>query len=71
MGNDARTPQKQKNKTMAYYLYKDGSGQFRWRLQAGNNRIIANSGEAYHNKQDCLAAINLVKGSGTAPVYEV
>jgi len=56
---------------MAYYLYKDASGQFRWRLQAGNNRIIANSGEAYHNKQDCLAAINLVKGSAAAPVYEV
>lgn len=37
------------------------SGQYRWRLYAGNNRIIANSGEAYHNKGDCQAAIDLIR----------
>lgn len=36
------------------------SGQWRWRLRAANNEIIA-SGESYRNKQDCLAAIALVK----------
>jgi len=56
---------------MAYYIYKDVSGYWRWRLLAGNNRIIANSGEGYHNKTDCYAAIDLVKGSSRAPVYEV
>lgn len=55
---------------MAYYVYKDTVGQWRWRLQAANNRIIANSGEGYVNKQDCLAAIQLVKSSNAAPVYE-
>ncbi len=56
---------------MAYYLYKDGQQQWRWRLVAANNRIIANSGEGYWNKDDCLDAINLVKGSYSAPVYEI
>lgn len=37
---------------------------------AANSRKIANSGEGYYNKADCLAAINLVKGSTNAPVYE-
>ena len=55
---------------MAYWIYKDTAGQWRWRLVAANYRIIATSGEAYHNKQDCLSAIVLVKGTGNTPVYE-
>lgn len=55
---------------MAYHVYKDTANQWRWRLIATNGRIIANSGEGYVNKADCLAAINLVKGSSTAPVKE-
>lgn len=55
---------------MAYYVYKDASGYWRWYLSSGNNRKIANSGEGYNNKQDCLSAIQLVKGSGNAPVYD-
>jgi uncharacterized protein YegP (UPF0339 family) len=55
---------------MAYYVYRDHLNQWRWRLTAANNRIIANSGEGYHNKADCLSAITLVKGSSLAPVYE-
>jgi uncharacterized protein len=55
---------------MEYQIYVSG-GQYRWRLLAGNNRNIANSGEAYHNKADCLAAINLVKGSASAPVKDL
>jgi uncharacterized protein YegP (UPF0339 family) len=52
---------------MKYQVY-DSGGQYRWRLIAANNRIIANSGESYFNKADCIAAINLVKGSASAPV---
>lgn len=54
---------------MAYHVYVDANRQWRWRLVAANNRTIANAGEGYHNKADCLSAINLVKGSSTAPVY--
>lgn len=56
---------------MFYELYKDTMTQWRWRLKAANYRTIANSGEAYHNKADALAAIQLVKSSGSAPIREV
>ncbi len=55
---------------MTYYTYLDANKQWRWQLVAANNRIIASSGEGYHNKQDCLSAIQLVKGSAAAPVKE-
>lgn len=54
---------------MAFEKYRDMSRQWRWRLIAGNGRIIANSGESYHNEADCDHAIALVKGSGPAPVH--
>jgi uncharacterized protein YegP (UPF0339 family) len=55
---------------MYYFVYQDANRQWRWRLHAANNLIIANSGEGYYNKPDCLAAINLVKGSASAPIKE-
>ena len=55
---------------MAYYIYRDVQNLWRWHLLAGNNRKIANSGEGYYNRDDCLSAISLVKGSSTTPVYE-
>ncbi len=55
---------------MFYFLYKDSADQWRWTLYASNNRKIANSGEGYFNKADCQHAIDLVKGSRQAPVYE-
>ncbi len=55
---------------MAYYVYRDAANQWRWYLAAANNRKIANSGESYYNKSDCLSAIALVKGSASTPVYE-
>jgi uncharacterized protein YegP (UPF0339 family) len=55
---------------MRYIIYKDRSLEWRWTLLAANNRRIADSGEGYHNKQDCLNAINLVKGSSQVPVQE-
>jgi uncharacterized protein len=55
---------------VAYHIYRDTTNLWRWYLLAGNNRKIANSGESYYNKADCIAAITLVKSSGSAPVYE-
>jgi uncharacterized protein YegP (UPF0339 family) len=55
---------------MRYKVYKDRSGEWRWRLVAANGNTLADSGEGYRNKQDCLAGIELVKGSKDAPVEE-
>ena len=54
---------------MHYLIYQDTAYQWRWTLIAANGRKIANGGEGYYNKADCLAAIDLVKGSWQAPVY--
>lgn len=56
---------------MKYYIYKDTRSQWRWRLNADNGRVIADSGESYYNRQDCLNAITLVKSSTSSPVYEI
>jgi uncharacterized protein YegP (UPF0339 family) len=53
---------------MYYEKYLDRLYQWRWRLYAANNRIIAESGESYHNEGDCDHAIHLVKSSEAAPV---
>jgi uncharacterized protein len=55
---------------MVYLVYRDRAGQWRWNLTASNGRKLADSGEGYLHKQDCLAAVNLVKGSSSAPVRE-
>ncbi len=56
---------------MHFNLYIDINGQWRWSfISSGNGRKIANSGEGYYNKADCIHAINLVRGSGSAPIRE-
>jgi uncharacterized protein YegP (UPF0339 family) len=55
---------------MEYCTYEDTKGEWRWRLKAKNGEIIADSGEGYKDKSDCLAGITLVKGSKDAPVKD-
>jgi uncharacterized protein YegP (UPF0339 family) len=55
---------------MTYFVYVDARNEWRWYLQAANGKKIAESGEGYRNKQDCLDAIRLVKSSSQAPVQE-
>jgi uncharacterized protein YegP (UPF0339 family) len=54
---------------MAYYVYKDIAGEWRWYLLAANNRKLANSGEGYKNLADCRSAIDLVASSYGVPVH--
>jgi uncharacterized protein YegP (UPF0339 family) len=44
-----------------FQVYKDSQGEFRWRLRADNNEIIATSSEGYVNKSDCEHGIELLK----------
>ena len=53
---------------LKYIVYQDQNREWRWYLQSANKRKLAHSGEGYENRVDCLAAIQLVKGSGAAPV---
>jgi uncharacterized protein YegP (UPF0339 family) len=53
-----------------YYIYKDVSGQWRWRYVSSNGKTIAVSSEAYWNKSDCRAAVEIMRNSGSSPVVE-
>ena len=56
---------------MTFVVYRSGI-EYRWRLRAGNGRIIADSGEGYFNKADCLDAIRLVEMTSTfTPVTDI
>lgn len=55
---------------MVYHVYRDAQNKWRWRLKAANGNILADSGEGYSNKSDCLAGIASVKASGSAPIEE-
>ena len=42
-------------------MYEDSAGEWRWRFQAGNNRILADSSEGYDSPSNCQRAIHRVK----------
>ena len=55
---------------MFFAVYQDNARQYRWTLYAANNRKIADSGEGCFNRTDCVAGINLVKGSSNAAIID-
>jgi len=44
-----------------FELYEDRAGEYRWRFQADNNEIIADSAEGYVNQSDCEHGIEMIK----------
>ena len=62
----------EKKAAATFEVYKDKSGQFRWRLRMQNTKVIAASGEGYKEKESCLKAIESLKRvAADAPVKEV
>jgi uncharacterized protein YegP (UPF0339 family) len=51
---------KAKRNPMKFEVYKDRANEWRWRLVAKNGEPIADSGEGYKRKVDCVDAIGLV-----------
>ena len=52
-----------------FQIFKDSAGEYRWRLRADNNEIIADSAEGYKAKSACEHGIDLLKL--LAPTAEV
>ena len=44
-----------------FQIYRDKAGKWRWRLRAGNHRIIADSGEGYSRRAAAAKALELVR----------
>lgn len=54
---------------MQFEVYTDKAGEYRWRLKAPNGNIIADSGEGYKNRTDCLDIIATIqKQAATAAI---
>jgi uncharacterized protein YegP (UPF0339 family) len=51
-----------------FEVYKDGKGEYRFRLKAANGEIIA-VGEGYKTKQGCINGIESIKKN--APEAEI
>jgi len=45
---------------MKFRIYKDRKKEWRWQLQSKNGKFIADSGEGYKNKKDCIAMVQKV-----------
>ena len=59
------------NEQYYYVIYREAnSNLWCWTLYNPLGRMAAQSVEKYYNRQDCLAAIDAVKASGSAPVRE-
>ena len=43
-----------------FELYQDKSGEFRFRLKAGNGEVIATSSESYESKAGALNGIDSI-----------
>ena len=44
-----------------FELYEDKSGEYRFRLKAGNGEVIATSSESYKTKASALNGIDSIK----------
>lgn len=53
----------------SFLIYLDQAGEYRWRCEAANGRIMADSGEGYRNYQDCRDAIGKVGKAASEPVW--
>jgi uncharacterized protein YegP (UPF0339 family) len=54
-----------------FEIYKDKSGNFRWRLTHTNGMVIADSGQGYKAKEDAIRGINSLKENvPSAPVED-
>ena len=53
---------------MKIVIYKDGKGEYRWKLVARNGRVVADSGEGYKRKSGILKTLNA--NSAAKVVYE-
>jgi len=56
---------------MKFVIYKDSSGNFRWRLVSSNGQTVASSGESFSSHASAKRAAENVKArAGSAPIED-
>jgi uncharacterized protein YegP (UPF0339 family) len=56
---------------LKFEVYKDKASEFRFRIKAGNGKVLATSGEGYKAKADALKAIETLQKDAAALTFEV
>lgn len=56
---------------MRFEMYRDSTGEWRWRLRARNGEVVADSGEGYKRREDCEHGIELVRQSAEAKIVDM
>ena len=59
-------PFPQEKTEMKFEVYTTRNKQWRWRLRADNGRLVANAGESFKRKVDCLDSVKLVISSSVS-----
>jgi uncharacterized protein YegP (UPF0339 family) len=56
---------------LAFTIYADKAGEFRWRLAAGNGAILATSGQGYKAKADARAGVERIRNDLQKLTFEI
>lgn len=54
-----------------FEIFLDGVQDWRWRLRAANNEIIATSGESFDSKANAIRAVGTVKRLSVDALAEI
>lgn len=53
-----------------FNVYRDQTRRWRWRLVASNGRIVADSGQSYGRRNECVEAVNRTRRiANNAAIY--
>ena len=55
---------------MQFHIFQDAGFQWRWQLSNSEGKKVADSGESYREKDDCLESIAQVQACDQALVLE-
>jgi uncharacterized protein YegP (UPF0339 family) len=56
---------------MRFQVYEDPDGAYRWRLLSAAGAYLAESGQSYAERAQCLAAVDDVNRSVRAPIDDL
>ena len=71
IGASAVEPSVPSSSDLTFEIFKDARKEYRWRLRAGNGKVIAMADEGYTRKDACQHAIEIIKdGAAKAKVED-
>lgn len=60
-----------RGKKITLRVYMDRNGEYRWKKIMANGRVVADSGEGYNARRDCLDGMKLANSDYNSPNVRV